>query len=114
VQLLATSKIKSSILSKSHFNHIFLNNLIYLLQQLATPPFANLSASYKLLTIFIGANDVCDFCKAENRLTPEVAADQYEANIRAAIETVYKNIPNTIVNLIPLFVTTFSVTKILT
>ncbi len=41
------------------------------------------------------------------RPSVQEAGDEYEANIRNAINMVYKSIPYTIVNMIPLFVRKF-------
>ncbi|EJD43634.1 hypothetical protein AURDEDRAFT_145439 [Auricularia subglabra TFB-10046 SS5] len=58
----------------------------------------NISKSaFKYLNLQIGSNDICQFCASA--LTP-IGAASFEANIRATLEYVRKNIPNTVVNVV--------------
>jgi len=54
---------------------------------------------WKLLTLFIGANNLCICCHNDSRGTPEY----FEQNLRSILTTVQKNIPRTFVNIIGIF-----------
>jgi len=55
---------------------------------------------WKLLTIFIGANDICPSCSRYDG-DPVKNGDYYESNLRGIINQVYANIPRVFVNLLP-------------
>ncbi|KAJ9114369.1 hypothetical protein QFC20_001512 [Naganishia adeliensis] len=62
-------------------------------------------SDWKLLTLSIGANDVCDYCLTGNkstRLGPG-SPEAFVSNIETAVELVRQNIPRTIVNVVGLF-----------
>jgi hypothetical protein len=59
---------------------------------------------YKIINILIGANDVCSQCWDWDRPTPEQAAETYAYNIEMTIEKIYELLPNTLINITPLFV----------
>lgn len=67
----------------------------YLIPQLAARNIS--SSSFKLLTLFIGSNDVCGGC-AEAQSTDN--ADRFEANVRAALEAVRGGVSNVLVNVV--------------
>lgn len=51
---------------------------------------------WKMITLFIGGNDLCDYCKDPELHSPK----QYLADIEAALDILYNNLPNTFVNLV--------------
>jgi len=54
---------------------------------------------WKLLTLFIGANNLCICCHNDSRGTPEYFAE----NLRAILTSVQQNIPRTFVNVMTIF-----------
>ncbi|XP_055005747.1 phospholipase B1, membrane-associated-like [Boleophthalmus pectinirostris] len=56
----------------------------------------NLTEDWKVVTIFIGGNDLCDFCK--NSLLYSV--ETYIKNVREALDYLQKEVPRTLVNLV--------------
>lgn len=50
---------------------------------------------WKLITMFIGGNDVCQYCGNKNVLSPA----NYKKNIQTALDNFYNSFRNTIVNL---------------
>lgn len=56
----------------------------------------NFHSDWKMITIFIGGNDLCDYCKDTALHSPK----QYLADIQNAIDILYQNLPNTFVNLV--------------
>eukprot|EP01091_Cochliopodium_minus_P010711 TRINITY_DN289_c0_g1_i1.p1 TRINITY_DN289_c0_g1~~TRINITY_DN289_c0_g1_i1.p1 ORF type:complete len:418 (-),score=90.17 TRINITY_DN289_c0_g1_i1:46-1272(-) len=57
----------------------------------------NFQTSYKLITVFIGGNDLCAACTDIWSYMPS----SYEYNIRETLTFLKNNFPNTIVNLVP-------------
>jgi phospholipase B1 len=70
----------------------------YLLKQL---PFegVDINKDWKVLTIVIGANDICIGCRNRTSSLPE----NWAATVDAALDKIQKNIPRVFVNLVPLF-----------
>jgi len=62
------------------------------------------TADWKLVTFFIGGNDLCGYCKDPNRLSTA----NYVANIKAALDFLKSSMPRTIVN----FVTVLNVAEL--
>lgn len=54
---------------------------------------------WKLLTIFIGANNLCSACKNSQHSDP----DFFESQLRQVLQLVEKNIPRVFVNLVGIF-----------
>eukprot|EP00696_Hemimastix_kukwesjijk_P006168 gnl/Hemi2/17809_TR5873_c0_g1_i1.p1 gnl/Hemi2/17809_TR5873_c0_g1~~gnl/Hemi2/17809_TR5873_c0_g1_i1.p1 ORF type:complete len:392 (-),score=136.76 gnl/Hemi2/17809_TR5873_c0_g1_i1:19-1128(-) len=74
----------------------------YLGEQLQKMPNVNVQEDWKLLTIFIGANDLCFSCVPFFGTKP-LSADAFEAHLRAALEAVRAALPRVFVNLVELF-----------
>lgn len=55
--------------------------------------FAN---SWKVITLFIGGNDQCDFCDSD----PKQAVIDYIQNVRDAIDHIHQNVPRVLFNLV--------------
>lgn len=51
---------------------------------------------WKLITLFIGGNDLCDFCKDKNLHSP----DSYINYIREGLDMLYKQVPKAFVNFV--------------
>jgi len=76
------------------------HELGYLLQQLSGNPNISFPTDWKLLTILIGANDLCNSCLNSGQyLDP----DNFQANLFKALEGVRMNIPRVFVQLVELF-----------
>lgn len=72
----------------------------YLLKQLNSNPNINMEEDWKLLTILIGANDLCASCTfVKNFLDP----DEFEAHLGTVLEKVRTNIPRVFVQIVELF-----------
>jgi hypothetical protein len=54
---------------------------------------------WKLLTLFIGANNLCICCHNDSRGTPEY----FEQNLRSILTTIQQTIPRTFVNVLTIF-----------
>ncbi|XP_070597040.1 phospholipase B1, membrane-associated isoform X2 [Erythrolamprus reginae] len=56
----------------------------------------NFQEDWKLITLFIGGNDLCDYCNDPIRSSPEY----YRRNIQSALDILHKEVPHTFVNLV--------------
>ena len=56
----------------------------------------NWQNDWKMITLFIGGNDLCDYCKDRALHSPK----QYITDITSALDILYANLPNTFVNLV--------------
>ncbi|CAF1490577.1 unnamed protein product, partial [Didymodactylos carnosus] len=61
-------------------------------------------SDWKLVTFFIGGNDLCDFCKDTNAYS----ATNYLNNVRTSLDYLHANMPRTLVN----FVTVLNVAEL--
>ena len=52
--------------------------------------------SWKLITFFIGGNDLCKSCKEEDRFTP----NNYIDNLRKTLDYFKENLPKAFINLV--------------
>lgn len=62
-------------------------------------PSVNFEKDWKLLTIFIGANNLCGACKGDANTKPAF----FEENLRADLQLLEKNFPRTFVNVVGIF-----------
>ena len=67
-----------------------------LVDRLKESKVVNYQKDWKMITLFIGGNDLCDYCKDKSLHSPK----QYLADIEAALDVFYNNLPNTFVNLV--------------
>ena len=74
--------------------------LNYLLKQLYKEPTEIVLKSYKYLNFFIGSNDICFRCSND---LPWLSSEQFETYLKSALDTIRKELPNTIVNLLGVF-----------
>lgn len=72
----------------------------YLIRQVNQNPFMDVQQDWKVLSIMIGANDLCASCTFN--LT-YLSADDYESNLMGTLERIRTSLPRTFVNLIPNF-----------
>jgi len=75
--------------------------LDYLLGQLTTTYASQIDFvnDWKLLTIFIGANNLCGSCRGSENTKPAF----FEAQLRNVLQLVQKNVPRVFVNLVTIF-----------
>ncbi|KAI9362796.1 hypothetical protein BD770DRAFT_407870 [Pilaira anomala] len=72
--------------------------LDYLIPTMKNSKIIDFDKDWKIINIQIGSLDMCNLCKnlTQNEYTPE----KYGKYLEAAVDRIYKNIPNVIVNLI--------------
>ncbi|XP_068433215.1 phospholipase B1, membrane-associated-like [Clinocottus analis] len=51
---------------------------------------------WKLVTIFVGGNDLCNYCTDQNNLSPK----NYSHNIMLSLDMFYKEVPRLLINLV--------------
>ncbi|XP_067420899.1 phospholipase B1, membrane-associated [Emydura macquarii macquarii] len=56
----------------------------------------NFQEDWKLITLFIGGNDLCRFCEDPIRFSPE----NFTSNIKTALDILHREVPRTFVNLV--------------
>ncbi|XP_065915128.1 phospholipase B1, membrane-associated-like [Dysidea avara] len=76
------------------------HELKYLLEQLKRNTKIDMENDWKLLTILVGANDVCLGCSGD---VPYLTADDYEKYMTELMEEIHNNIPKVFVNYMLLF-----------
>ncbi|MCJ8736485.1 hypothetical protein PDJAM_G00013010 [Pangasius djambal] len=54
---------------------------------------------WKVITLFIGGNDLCDYCTNPN----DYSADNFVKNIRDALDILHQEVPRVLVNLVEIF-----------
>jgi phospholipase B1 len=59
----------------------------------------NYEKDWKMITLFIGGNDLCRFCFNYEKHSP----DAYIKDIEAGLDLLYKEVPRAFVNLVPIF-----------
>ncbi|XP_018599077.2 phospholipase B1, membrane-associated-like [Scleropages formosus] len=53
---------------------------------------------WKLITLFIGGNDLCQYCLDQNNLSPQ----NYSHHLRQSLDLLYRNVPRVMVNVLEL------------
>ncbi|TKS76262.1 Phospholipase B1, membrane-associated [Collichthys lucidus] len=56
----------------------------------------NFEKDWKLVTIFIGENDLCNYCLDQNNLSPK----NYSHNLMLSLDMLYKEVPRLLVNVV--------------
>ncbi|KAM9840221.1 phospholipase B1, membrane-associated-like [Aulostomus maculatus] len=56
----------------------------------------NFDKDWKLVTIFIGANDLCHYCNEQNNLSPK----NYSHNLMLGLDMLYREVPRLLVNVV--------------
>lgn len=69
----------------------------WLVASLKTNTKINFNLDWKVLTIWIGSNNLCDVCND----APNNNADNFEKHVTTALEYLYTNVPRLFVNLLP-------------
>ncbi|XP_070578252.1 phospholipase B1, membrane-associated-like [Ptychodera flava] len=67
-----------------------------LVERLKEDPNINYYHDWKMVTLFIGGNDLCGWCRDRERFAPE----NYINNIRKALDIMHAELPKTFVNLV--------------
>jgi len=78
-------------------NSDMLGQAEWLVQQLKANKQINLAKDWKMLTLWIGSNNLCIIC---NNYTQN-NGDNFEKNVVSALEYLYANVPRLFVNLLP-------------
>jgi len=73
-----------------------LQQAVMLTQRMKNDPNVDFENDWKVITLFIGGNDLCDYCTDKE----EFSAEMYKANIRAALDYLHENVPRAFVNLV--------------
>lgn len=72
----------------------------YLVSQLTTIPGIDMQNDWKVLTLLIGANDLCGVCTLSD---PYSEAAAFQAGVTTVLETIRTNIPRVFVNIVQMF-----------
>ncbi len=54
---------------------------------------------WKVVTLFIGGNDLCDYCYSE----AELSVENYKNHIQSALDILHAQLPRTFVNVVSIF-----------
>jgi len=81
----------------------FTYQISHIVDVLNSNPNISMKNDWKFINILIGANDACPLCWDFDRPDPQEAGDDFESNMESAIQQIYKYIPRTLVNILPLF-----------
>ncbi|XP_069064215.1 phospholipase B1, membrane-associated-like [Pleurodeles waltl] len=71
----------------------------HLIQTLKSYPGVDFNNDWKVITIFIGANDLCDYCKNKTLFS----AESFIANLTSSLDMLHMEVPRAIVNVVQLF-----------
>lgn len=78
-----------------------ISRLVHLLK---AEKYKDIRDEWKLITLFIGANNVCVLCEPPVTTLPGLAeADVFEDNVRQALTRIKDQVPKAFVNLVALF-----------
>lgn len=73
-----------------------------LMQRIQKDKICDWENDWKMITLFIGGNDLCGFCKTEN--AANYTSNNYVNQIKNALDILYNgNLPRTLVNVVPIF-----------
>nr|XP_020741977.1 phospholipase B1, membrane-associated [Odocoileus virginianus texanus]XP_020741978.1 phospholipase B1, membrane-associated [Odocoileus virginianus texanus]XP_020741979.1 phospholipase B1, membrane-associated [Odocoileus virginianus texanus]XP_020741980.1 phospholipase B1, membrane-associated [Odocoileus virginianus texanus] len=67
-----------------------------LVERMKTSPKINLQKDWKLITLFIGSNDLCHYCDNQEARS----AEEYVKYIRQALDILYAQLPRTFINVV--------------
>lgn len=70
------------------------NQAIRLVDKLKADPKVDFQKDWKVITMFVGGNDVCDYCKDKSKFSPS----NYIKHIREALDYLHANVPRAFVN----------------
>lgn len=72
----------------------------YLLRQVLRHHAVNVTTDWKMLTLFIGTNELCKFSCIEKSSGEASNADEYEQRIMMTLELIHQRMPRTLVNIL--------------
>ncbi|KAJ8309413.1 hypothetical protein KUTeg_014287 [Tegillarca granosa] len=67
-----------------------------LVQRMNEDPEIDMDNDWKIITVFIGGNDLCDYCDDP----AQYSAETYKGNIQEALDILHENVPKAFVNLV--------------
>lgn len=67
-----------------------------LVERMKREPGVNFNDDWKVITVFVGGNDLCDFCDDKEKFR----AENYVAHIQTALDYLHANVPRAFVNLV--------------
>ncbi|XP_064601697.1 phospholipase B1, membrane-associated-like [Liolophura sinensis] len=67
-----------------------------LVECLKTEPGVDFENDWKVITLFIGGNDLCDYCEDQEKFS----ATNYLRDVQAALDTLHDSVPRAFVNLV--------------
>ncbi|XP_021369756.1 phospholipase B1, membrane-associated-like [Mizuhopecten yessoensis] len=88
-----------NVADPGHTSHDMPDQARMLVQRIKSEPGVNFLTDWKMVTLFIGGNDLCDYCNDNARYS----ADNYINNIRTALDILHAEMPRTFVNLVEIF-----------
>jgi lysophospholipase L1-like esterase len=91
--------VLNGALSGAMLKNVVREELDYLLEEMAGLQGVDVAASWKVLTLFIGANDVCVACHKFRKMD----ASEWERNLRITLDTIRERVPRVLVNVVELF-----------
>ncbi|XP_033736180.1 phospholipase B1, membrane-associated-like [Pecten maximus] len=68
-----------------------------LVERIRNEPDIDMENDWKLVTLFIGGNDLCSYCEDKTKYAPV----RYVDNIKQALDVLYEHVPKTFVNVVP-------------
>jgi phospholipase B1 len=75
----------------------------YIASQAVQNPQIDYLNDWKVLSMLVGANDVCGLCSDDPRPSVHHAGKQYEKHIKRVFQEIYDTIPRVFVNVVPMF-----------
>ncbi|XP_040188632.1 phospholipase B1, membrane-associated-like [Rana temporaria] len=79
-------------------SYLFPEQTRHLIDTLKTLPGINYEEDWKVITIFIGANDLCDYCKNKTLFSVET----FISSVTESLDMMQKELPRSIVNVVQL------------
>ncbi|XP_029453570.1 phospholipase B1, membrane-associated-like [Rhinatrema bivittatum] len=71
----------------------------HLISTMKAYPDISFDNDWKLVTIFIGANDLCNYCHNKDLFS----ADSFISNVRESLDILYKELPRALINVVQIF-----------
>ncbi|OWF46594.1 Phospholipase B1, membrane-associated [Mizuhopecten yessoensis] len=68
-----------------------------LVERMKVEPGVDIENDWKIITLFVGGNDLCSYCEDKTKYAPE----QYVDNIKQALDVLYQHVPKALVNVVP-------------
>jgi hypothetical protein len=90
---------RSAALLGAMLSNVVKDELNYMFTMLGQWEGVDVATAWKVLTLFIGANDVCVACHLERQLD----AEEWGDNLRIVLDTIKDTVPRVFVNVVELF-----------